>query len=161
MQGRGTIQGGGSSFISSSAQFSNRGAVPASSRPATASRSGAQSLAQPTRPVPVVAPPVAAGATVAPRPFVPSLDPDPEAVRAFKESIREKVVASQKANAERGAPTAQYDLGMRYLTGDGVEQDLRLARAWLEAAAIQGNAQAGRKLAALSADPAARLAQSR
>ena len=53
-----------------------------------------------------------------------------------------KVLENQKRLAEKGYPSSQFDLGMRYLTGDGVEKDLGLARQWLEKAAQNGHSQA-------------------
>jgi hypothetical protein len=48
--------------------------------------------------------------------------------------------------AEKGSPSAQYDLGMRYLKGDGVQQDEEIGRSWLEKAARQGDNLAYEKL---------------
>jgi len=62
------------------------------------------------------------------------------------EETRSKVVASQMDRAEKGSDTAQYDLGLRYLTGDGVEKDGNLAEYWLRKSAEQGNSQAKAKL---------------
>jgi TPR repeat protein len=41
--------------------------------------------------------------------------------------------------AEKGSASAQGDLGLRYLKGDGLEQNEDLGRSWLEKAAKQGN----------------------
>jgi TPR repeat protein len=43
----------------------------------------------------------------------------------------------------------QWDLGKRYLTGDGVEPDLETARKWISLAAKQGHKEAQRKLSQL------------
>jgi Sel1 repeat-containing protein len=61
-----------------------------------------------------------------------------------------KAVEFQKQRAAAGSPTAQFDLGCRYLDGVGVPQDVELARQWLAKSAAQGNAQAKAKLTALS-----------
>ncbi|MBI3875696.1 MAG: SEL1-like repeat protein [Verrucomicrobia bacterium] len=53
--------------------------------------------------------------------------------------------------AESGSAQAQYDLGLRYLTGDGVEKDDGKAREWLQKSADGGNAQARNKLNSLNA----------
>lgn len=77
----------------------------------------------------------------------PPLDPDKAAeVRSAREA---RVLEFQRRRAAAGAPTAQYDLGMRYLKGDGVEQNAALARHWLELSAKGGNKQAARTLESL------------
>lgn len=48
-----------------------------------------------------------------------------------------KLAQIQQA-AQQGDGDAQFDLGMMYYFGDGVDQDLDLARKWLEKAAKQG-----------------------
>lgn len=73
----------------------------------------------------------------------------PEKTKEQKAETVRKTVEFQKKRADAGAPTAQYDLGIRYLTGDGVEKDGELARKWLKAAATNGNSQAVKKLAEL------------
>ena len=65
---------------------------------------------------------------------------------ASKEEVARNTLAFQRQRAEAGAAHAQFDLGVRYLTGDGVKKDLETARKWLTAAAANGNAQATRKL---------------
>jgi hypothetical protein len=62
------------------------------------------------------------------------------------EETTKKVVASQMDRAEKGSAQAQYDLGLRYLTGDGVETDANIAEYWLRKAAEQGHSQAKSKL---------------
>jgi TPR repeat protein len=74
-----------------------------------------------------------------PRP--PSLD---------KAELEEHVIAFQKQRAEEGFPSAQYELGMRFLNGEGVAKDTQAARKWLSRSAEGGNAQARRKLDELS-----------
>jgi TPR repeat protein len=81
---------------------------------------------------------------------------DPEKEKAEKAAAVKRTVEFQKKRAEAGSETAQYDLGMRYLNGDGVEQDLTLARKWLKASAEKGHKFAAKKLAELeSAEPKA------
>jgi len=63
------------------------------------------------------------------------------------------VLQHQKRLAERGYATAQYDLGRRYLRGDGVEKDATVGRQWLQKAAQNGSAEAAQLLQQL-ADPA-------
>jgi TPR repeat protein len=88
---------------------------------------------------------------------VPSLVPakDPQKAAAEKEAQLRKVIEFQQQRAEKGSPTAQYDLGMRYLTGDGLEADLQLAKKWLQAAAKQGHKMAAKRLEEISAWEAA------
>ena len=71
----------------------------------------------------------------------------PEKTKEQKAELERKTVEYQKKRAEAGAPTAQYDLGVRYLNGTGVEKDKELARKWLSKAATNGNSQAVKKLA--------------
>ena len=62
-----------------------------------------------------------------------------------------KRVEYQKKKAEEGVDYAQYDLGIRYLTGDGVEKDPKVAEQWLKKAAAQGHADAKKKLEEIQA----------
>lgn len=52
------------------------------------------------------------------------------------------LLAWQKERAERGEASAQYELGMRYLNGEGVTNNPALAHEWLSKAAAQGHAKA-------------------
>jgi TPR repeat protein len=63
--------------------------------------------------------------------------------------VEDRVVTFQRQSALSGNRTAQYDLGMRYLRGDGVEQDNAQAEHWLKLAAAQGESRAARALAQL------------
>ncbi len=67
------------------------------------------------------------------------------------EETKRKVVESQMKRAEGGSAQAQYDLGLRYLSGDGVGKDDAKAREWLEKSAEGGNSEAKRKLESLNA----------
>lgn len=67
--------------------------------------------------------------------------------------VARRVVEVQKARAKEGSPEAQFDLGVRYMNGDGVMPDLERARHWLTEAALSGHAAAARKLAELDALP--------
>jgi TPR repeat protein len=66
-------------------------------------------------------------------------------------------LAWQKKRAEEGSDNAQYELGVRYLTGNGVDQDEKLGKEWLEKAAKNGNPKATKKLEELSAGGGANL----
>lgn len=69
----------------------------------------------------------------------------------MSEETRRRVVEFQTKRAEGGSAQAQYDIGLRYLTGDGVERDETKAREWLQKSADGGNNQAKRKLETLGA----------
>jgi hypothetical protein len=62
------------------------------------------------------------------------------------DAIQRKTIEFQKQRAEAGSDTAQYDLAMRYLKGDGLERDAAKARRWLEKSAKSGNTLAAKKL---------------
>jgi hypothetical protein len=72
--------------------------------------------------------------------------------REQEELARDKaarIAASQLRNASNGFGYAQYEIGLRYLKGDGVQQDRALAIHWLCAACTNGSSQASNKLATL------------
>lgn len=79
-------------------------------------------------------------AASAPR-AVPLVRPQPP-----KEQTAQKIVEFQKRRAAQGSATAQYDLAIRYLKGDGVELDEQKGRELLESAAKNGHSQAKKKL---------------
>lgn len=70
----------------------------------------------------------------------------PEKTPEQKAKLLQKTIEFQKKRAEAGSPTSQYDLGMRYLNGDGLEKNPELAKKWLKAAATNGNSQAVKQL---------------
>jgi hypothetical protein len=90
-----------------------------------------------------VPPAVVPGAPTAPPvvavPVVRREDPERE----------QRIINFQKQNAISGNPSSQYDLGMRYVKGDGVEQDDKQALEWLKLSAKSGNGRAKKELAAL------------
>ena len=51
-----------------------------------------------------------------------------------------------RLQAEQGDASAQYNLGVMYDRGDGVDQDYQEALKWYRLAAKQGNAEAQRDL---------------
>jgi hypothetical protein len=73
----------------------------------------------------------------------PAAEPKSEAQQAEE---LQRVIAFQKEQAAVGKASSQYDLGLRYLKGDGVAQDPEAARKWLAAAAGQGHEEARQKL---------------
>ncbi len=64
---------------------------------------------------------------------------------------RDSLLSYQRSEAEKGNPQAQFALGIRYLTGNGVEQNQSLGQQWLEKASAQGNLKARSKLRELKA----------
>jgi hypothetical protein len=63
-----------------------------------------------------------------------------------------KEIRGIRALAEQGYSAFQYDLGMRYLEGKGVQQDEEKAKRWLSSAATNNNRQAIEILERLKAD---------
>jgi TPR repeat protein len=61
---------------------------------------------------------------------------------AFKKGDYQGAFREWKAAADKGQAEAQYDLGLLYAKGLGVQRDLQVSQQWYEAAALQGNAQA-------------------
>ena len=68
-------------------------------------------------------------------PAAPAKPTDPAIAKAEKDEATKKLIAYQKERAEAGSESCQLAMGVRYMTGDGVEQDLALSRKWLEASA--------------------------
>jgi uncharacterized membrane protein len=95
-----------------------------------------------TRP-PAVAPAQPA-VTVVPAPV------DPEKEKAKQAEALKKTIEFQKKRAEEGSPSAQYELGLRYLKGDGLEKDVEAGRKWLEKSAQQDYSLAKKKLEELN-----------
>jgi TPR repeat protein len=91
------------------------------------------------RPAPPAAVPAATNSAV-PAPPPPA---DPE--KARQENLR-KTIEFQKKRAAEGSPSAQYELGLRYLNGDGVEKDEAAGRKFLEDSARQDYTLAKKKL---------------
>ncbi len=75
----------------------------------------------------------------------------PAPVRQADPEREQRIINFQRQNAASGNPSAQYDLGMRYLRGNGVEQDDTQAMEWLKLAAQNGDGRAKKELAALQA----------
>lgn len=76
----------------------------------------------------------------------PSAPANPAVVAAQKSQTDKNLIDYQKKRAEAGSDNAQYELGLRYLTGNGVELDEKLGREWLAKSAKNGNLQAAKKL---------------
>lgn len=95
------------------------------------------------------------GPVVTPPPAVPAVTVtnSPKA-RAEREAAKKRAIEFQRKRAEGGSASAQYELGVRYLNGDGVEKNLAEARKWLTAAAGQDHVWAKKKLTELEQLPA-------
>ncbi len=111
----------------------------------------AQTNAAPAQAAPQQAPPPAPAPAVStnppPRPVVHTPPPiDPEKAKAAREEAARKAVEFQKKRAEEGSESAQYELGVRYLKGDGVVKDEATGRKWLAQSAKNGYGPATRKL---------------
>jgi len=72
-----------------------------------------------------------------------------EATARSKAATEVRVINYQLEQAEKGLPSFQYEVGKRYLRGDGVEKDEAKARAWFEKSAAQGESLAVKALAEL------------
>src|SRR6185295_2803513 len=97
------------------------------------------------------APPAPAAAAVPPRPPAPVMvrvppPVDPVKAKAAKEEGVRKAIEFEKKGAAEGSESAQYELGMRYLRGDGVEKDEAVGRKWLEESSKNGYGPATKKL---------------
>ena len=71
---------------------------------------------------------------------------EPPRIKIDKEEVLKRTVEFQKKKAEEGSATSQYDLGMRFLKGEGVQKDDEAGLKWLKEAAKNGNNQAIKKL---------------
>ena len=60
-----------------------------------------------------------------------------------------RVVAYQHQQASNGYPSFQFELGKRYLVGDGVETNRSLAIHWLKSACTNGSSEATNLLSKL------------
>ncbi len=93
--------------------------------------------------------PPATVSTAQPQPAVPAAVAREKTPEEKAEALR-KTIEFQKARAAEGSSSAQYDLGIRYLNGDGLEKNLELAKKWLQRAADQDNTQAKQQLQLLN-----------
>jgi hypothetical protein len=117
-------------------------AVPAQPSPQDArfrSVYGSSASRGPAAASPAVTPGAPAAPPVLAAPVVRREDPERE----------QRIINFQRQNAISGNPSSQYDLGMRYVKGDGVEQDDKQALEWLKLSAKSGHGRAKKELAAL------------
>ncbi len=100
----------------------------------------------PTPPLnPVLAPPQSIRRALPP-PAVVALPSDPDKERAAKEETERRALEFELRRAEEDFGWAQYALGMRYLKGNGVNQNAAQGRKWLEKAAKNGESRAAKEL---------------
>jgi TPR repeat protein len=83
--------------------------------------------------------------------------PGPTAEDAAKSAVQKQETTKRtvdflKKRAETGSASAQFDLGKRYLVGDGVETNRVEARKWFEAAAKQEHEGAIARLKQMDAE---------
>jgi len=76
---------------------------------------------------------------------VPAPPPPADAEKAKQETLR-KTIEFQKKRAAEGSPSAQYELGLRYLKGDGVDKDEVAGMKLLEDSAKQDYTLAKKKI---------------
>jgi localization factor PodJL len=105
-----------------------------------------QTPAKPTPPPATTRPPAVAPS----QPVVVPLPVDPVKEKAKQAEALKKTIEFQKKRAEEGSPSAQYELGLRYLRGDGLEKDVATGRKWLEKSAQQDYSPAKKKLEELN-----------
>lgn len=70
------------------------------------------------------------------------LRPDSPHLGGIPAKDRPSNASSSKQETTKGDASAQYDCGLRYYHGKGIEQDLKQAAVWFEKAAAQGHAGA-------------------
>jgi len=109
--------------------------------------------AQAPPPPPAYRPSAPAAAAPA-APALPASPAEQAKAQATKSKNDVKQFEFYKKRAEEGSDHAQYELGLRYLTGKGTAADEKLGREWLGKAAKLGHKQAGQKLAELGDAPA-------
>jgi putative methionine-R-sulfoxide reductase with GAF domain len=71
-----------------------------------------------------------------------STQPQPAAVIPAAPAIETATLDQLQKFADKGNPAAQYALGLRYASGDGVKQDDKEAAVWFTKAAENGNVKA-------------------
>lgn len=73
----------------------------------------------------------------------------PEQIAAQKAESEKKAFEFHLKRANEGSERAQYDVGMRYLTGTGVAKDEKTGLEWLTKASTNGSTEAQKKLVEL------------
>ncbi len=82
----------------------------------------------------------------------PTHSDQPNAAARQEIARQQDPVAKLRADAEQGDPSSQFQLGWRYETGSGVEQDYAKAADWFQKAAEQGDPSAQNNLGVLFRD---------
>ncbi|MGV3774330.1 MAG: tetratricopeptide repeat protein [Verrucomicrobiales bacterium] len=77
--------------------------------------------------------------------YRPTVPPSPEKIEAERQKTIANTIAWEKLRAEAGSERAQYALGLRYVKGDGVPQNVPLGSSYLRKAADNGYAPAERE----------------
>jgi len=88
----------------------------------------------------------------APKPAAPETD-EKRKLQADRTRLNHNALMWQLERAQAGSPSAMRSIGMRYLTGDGLEKDESKAREWLKKGADGGDTAAIKELARLDAKP--------
>jgi TPR repeat protein len=125
-----------SDALAQSARQLTRKVVPPPANQPPARQTPPPSAARPAAPVPPQQP----AAVPAPAPV------DPAKEKAKQEEVLKKTIEFQKKRAAEGSPSAQYELGLRYLNGDGLEKDESEGRKWIEQSAKNDYTLAKKKL---------------
>jgi hypothetical protein len=81
----------------------------------------------------------------------PPVPRGPEDAPKVSATTEDPIVEYQKADAAKGFPEAQFALGIRYLSGNGVTQDEAKGKELIRAAADQGSERAREKARELRA----------
>jgi len=76
-------------------------------------------------------------------------DPFQDAVKAYQAGDYTKARDIWAGMSDKGDAAAQFNLGVLYENGQGLEKDLNLAQEWYRRAAVQGLPEAKKKLDAL------------
>jgi hypothetical protein len=87
----------------------------------------------------------------APKPIVPEESDRKKKQKAERDRQNYKTLIWQLERAQAGSPIAMRSIGMRYLTGDGLEKNETKAREWLKKGADGGDSGAIKELARLDA----------
>jgi hypothetical protein len=85
------------------------------------------------------------------KPAVTEENVEKRKLKAGRERLNHNALLWQLERAQAGSPTAMRSIGMRYLTGDGLEKNETKAREWLKKGADGGDSAAIKELARLEA----------
>ena len=123
-----------SDLLAQSARQLTRKIVPPPTNQPPSRQTSPPSAARPSAPVPTQQ------AVAAPAPV------DPVKEKAKQEEVLKKTIEFQKKRAAEGSSSAQYELGLRYLHGDGLEKNEAEGRKWIEESAKKDYSPARKKL---------------